>query len=77
MDEWYVTKEPDVRRRKTYVNGSAQYSENMVEMMLITIPSFVSSVAVTSIQIFRVFKVILLCSELMMGGMEQTLLCES
>ena len=49
----------------------------MVEMMLITIPSFVSSVAVTSIQIFRVFRVILLCSELMMGGMEQTLLCES
>ena len=57
----------------THVKGSSQYSENIVAMMLMTIPSFVSSVAVTSIQTLRVFKVILLWSELMMGGMEATL----
>lgn len=56
----------------TYVNGSAQYSENMVEMMLTTIFNFVSSVAVTSMKTFRVFRVILLWSELMIGGIERT-----
>lgn len=56
----------------TYVKGSAQYSENMVAMMFVTMCSFVSSVAVTSMKIFRVLSVILLCSELMMGGMDST-----
>lgn len=58
--------------QKPYVNGSEQYSENIVETILTTTPSFVSSVAVTSMKIFFVFNVILLCSELMMGGMDNT-----
>jgi hypothetical protein len=57
---------------KTHVYGSAQYSENIVDMMLTTTSSFVWSVAVTSMKIFRVFSVILLCSELMIGGMDST-----
>lgn len=57
--------------------GSAQYSENMVEMMFATIPSLVSSVAVISMKTFRVLRVILLCSELMIGGMESTRSCWS
>ena len=60
-------------RLDTYVYGSAQYSENIVATMLTTIFNFVSSVAVTSMKMFRVFNVILLCSEFMMGGMESTL----
>lgn len=55
-----------------YVNGSSQYSENMVERMLATIPSLVSSVAVISMNTFLVFSVILLCSELMIGGIDST-----
>ena len=49
----------------------------MVEMMLATMASFVSSVAVISMNILRVFRVILLCSELMMGGIEATVPLES
>lgn len=59
------------------MNGSEQYSENIVEMILATMPSFVSSVAVISMKILRVFRVILLCSELMMGGIEATVPLES
>lgn len=54
------------------MKGSSQYSENMVAIMLTTIPSLVSSVAVTSMNTFFVFNVILLCSELMIGGIEAT-----
>ena len=54
------------------MKGSSQYSENMVTIMLTTIASFVSSNAVTSTNTFRVFSVILLCSELMIGGIEST-----
>lgn len=39
---------------------SSQYSENIVEMMLATIDSLVSSVAVMSMKILRVLRVILL-----------------
>ena len=49
----------------------------MVEMMLATMASFVSSVAVISMNILRVLRVILLCSELMMGGIEATVPFES
>lgn len=59
------------------MKGSAQYSENIVEMIFATIPNFVSSVAVISMKILRVLRVILLCSELMIGGMERTRLCLS
>lgn len=54
------------------VNGSLEYSENMVATMLTTIASFVSSVAVTSMKTFLVFRVIFECSELIIGGMERT-----
>ena len=57
---------------KTYAKGSAQYSENIVATMLTTMASLVSSVAVTSMNTFRVFSVILLCSELMIGGIDST-----
>ena len=45
---------------RTYVKGSSQYSENIVEIILTTIANFVWSVAVTSTKIFLVFNVILL-----------------
>lgn len=57
---------------KAHVYGSAQYSENMEDTILTTISSFVWSVAVISMNTFRVFSVILLCSELMIGGMDST-----
>jgi hypothetical protein len=44
----------------------------MVQMMLRTMLSLVSSVAVTSMKTSVVSRVILVCSELMMGGMERT-----
>lgn len=44
----------------------------MEATMLSTMMSFVSSVAVTSIKTFLVFSVILLCSELMIGGIDRT-----
>lgn len=40
------------------MNGSLEYSENIVATMLTTIANFVSSVAVTSMKIFLVFRVI-------------------
>lgn len=55
-----------------HLKGTSLYSENMVEMMLTTIFSLVRSVAVRSMKMFRVLSVILLCSELMMGGKERT-----
>ena len=58
-------------------NDSKQYSENMVATILTTMPSLVSSVAVTSMNTFCVFKVILLCSELMIGGIDRTRSSES
>jgi hypothetical protein len=54
------------------VKGSSQYSENIVAIIVVTILSFVWSVAVRSMKMFRVFIVILLCSEFMMGGKEST-----
>jgi hypothetical protein len=63
--------------RYTHVNGSRQYSENMVATILTTMPSFVSSVAVTSMKTFCVFSVILLCSELIIGGIDRTRSFES
>ena len=57
---------------RTHVKGSSQYSENIVTTMFVTIFSFVKSVAVRSIKTFRVFRVILLRSELMIGGKEST-----
>jgi hypothetical protein len=54
------------------VNGSSQYSENIVATMFVTMLSFVWSVAVKSMKMFRVLIVILLCSEFMMGGKEST-----
>ena len=56
----------------THVNGSAQYSENILATIVITICNFVSSVAVVSINTFLVSSVILLCSELIMGGILNT-----
>lgn len=64
-------------RKRTDVKGSRQYSENIVAIILTTIPSFVSSVAVKSMKIFFVERVILLCSELMIGGIESTRSSES
>lgn len=58
-----------------YLKGSSQYSENIVEMMFATMSSFVSSVAVISMKMFLVLRVILLCSELMMGGIDKTRSC--
>ena len=65
---------PDIDDEKygTHVKGSSQYSENIVTTMFVTIFSFVKSVAVRSTKTFRVFRVILLRSELMMGGNEST-----
>jgi hypothetical protein len=60
------------RHNNTDVYGSAQYSENIAEMMFATTCSFVSSVAVMSMNTFVVFSVILLCSELMIGGIDST-----
>ena len=57
---------------ETHVNGSSQYSENIIAIMLTTIFNFVLSVAVTSTKTFLVVSLILLCSELIMGGMERT-----
>ena len=57
---------------RTHTKGSSQYSENIVTMMFVTMFNFVKSVAVTSMKTFRVFRVILLRSELMMGGIEST-----
>jgi hypothetical protein len=54
------------------VKGSAQYSENILATILITICNFVSSVAVVSMNTFLVSSVILLCSELIMGGILST-----
>lgn len=54
------------------MNGSAQCSANIRATMLMTMESFVSSVAVVSIKTFRVFKVIFECSELMIGGIDST-----
>lgn len=54
------------------MKGSSQYSENIVAIIVVTILSFVWSVAVRSMKMFRVFIVILLCSEFMMGGKEST-----
>jgi hypothetical protein len=59
------------------VKGSAQYSENMVTIMLVTMASFVSSVAVKSMKTLRVFRVIFECSELIIGGIESTRSCVS
>lgn len=75
--ELILASEKDDSVRSSHVKGNAQYSENMVETMLTTIPSFVSSVAVTSMKRFVVSKVILLCSELMIGGIERTRSAES
>ena len=63
--------------RATYVKGSSVYCENIVTMMLVTISSFVRSVAVTSIKTFRVSALILEWFELMIGGIEQTVRLES
>jgi hypothetical protein len=59
-------------KQKTHVKGSAQYSENILATILITICNFVSSVAVVSMNTFLVSSVILLCSELIMGGILST-----
>jgi hypothetical protein len=61
----------------TYVNGSSQYSLNIATISFVTIASLVSSVAVKSMKTFRVLRVILECSELMIGGMESTVRLES
>lgn len=61
----------------THEYGSAQYSENIVATILTTIFSLVSSVAVTSMKMFFVFKVIFECSELMIGGIDKTRSCLS
>ena len=54
------------------VNGSEVYWENMVTMILLTISAFVLSVAVISMKTLRVLRLIFEWSELMIGGMEQT-----
>lgn len=64
--------ESNYRPKTTHVKGSAQYSENILATILITICNFVSSVAVVSMNTFLVSNVILLCSELMMGGILNT-----
>lgn len=61
----------------THVYGSSQYSENNAATMFTTIWSLVSSVAVTSMNTFRVLRLILLCSELMIGGKDSTRSLES
>ena len=69
--------ERKLKAEETHVRGSSQYSENIVAIIFTTMPSLVSSVAVTSMKTFRVFKVILLWSELMIGGIESTVRFES
>jgi hypothetical protein len=59
------------------MKGSEVYSENIVEMMSATMFNFVSSVAVMSMKTFVVLSVILLCSELMIGGIDRTRSSES
>ena len=61
----------------THSNDSEQYSENIVATILTTMASFVSSVAVTSMKTLCVSNVILLCSELMIGGIDRTRSSES
>jgi len=56
----------------SYVKGTSQYSENMTQSTFNTMASFVSSIAVSSMKTFRVSRVILECSELMIGGSERT-----
>ncbi len=73
-DESYIEGGGEVG---AHVKGFSQYSENIVAIMFTTMPNLVSSVAVTSIKMLRVFNVILLCSELIIGGMEATLPVES
>ena len=55
-----------------YLNGVAQYSENMVIMVFKTTLALVRSVAVHSMKTFLVFRVILEWFELMMGGRDST-----
>lgn len=59
------------------MKGSSVYCENIVTIMLMTISSFVRSVAVTSTKTLRVFVLILEWSELIIGGIEQTVRLES
>ena len=53
------------------------YFENIVTTILVTISSFVRSVAVTSMKIFLVLVEILEWVELIMGGIEHTVRFES
>ena len=55
-----------------YLYLSAQYSENIVVIMFNTTSALVKSVAVISMKIFLVFKVILLWLPLIIGGNERT-----
>ena len=56
----------------SYVKGSSVYWENMVTRILLHISALVMSVAVISMNTFRVLRVILEWFELMIGGIEQT-----
>jgi hypothetical protein len=66
-----------MRIKKTYVKGSAQYSENMATKVFKTVLALCSSVAVISINTFLVSSVILEWFELIIGGNEQTVRLES
>ena len=72
-----VTQSVPLRGMIAHVKGSSQYSENIVATMLRTMPSLVSSVPVVSIRMLRVLSVILLCSLLMIGGIDATVRVES
>ena len=54
------------------VKGLEQYCANMVTIMLMTMASLVSSVAVVSMKTSVVSKVIFVWSELMIGGIDKT-----
>lgn len=66
-----------MEKMSTYVKGSAVYRENIVTMILLTISSFVLSVAVISMNTFLVSNVIFEWSPLMIGGREHTTRLES
>lgn len=59
------------------MKGSSAYWENIVTIMLMTISSFVLSVAVHSMKTFLLLVEILEWFPLMIGGIEQTMRFES
>mmetsp|Transcript_14882 Transcript_14882/g.23448 ORF Transcript_14882/g.23448 Transcript_14882/m.23448 type:complete len:208 (-) Transcript_14882:534-1157(-) len=72
-DLWTISPLSETTDISSMVNGFAQYPENIAHILFNTILAFVKSVAVTSINTFFVFLLILEYSPLMIGGNERTL----